>query len=645
MKTAASDDHTGWGWGLLGALAVCIIVATLLVYGQTRHFEFLGYDDPIYTTDNLVVQQGLTLSGIVWAFTEGTYHTNYWAPLTWITFLIDSELHGLHPGGCHLTNVVWHMMNALLVWGAFSSLTGRLWRSFWLALFFALHPLHVESVAWIAERKDVVSTFFWMLTLIAYARYVREPGAGSYLLVFLMFLACLMGKPMGITLPFVLLLLDFWPLGRYRLAASPEDREGGASFWKLVREKIPLFALIAVIAPLTYFAQGRAGALKPLADISLLFRIENVLVSYAGQVLKTFWPLHLGLLYPYPESLPPGLSLGAFLFLAAVCAGVWHWRRRFPYLIVGWLWFLGTFVPVAGFLVIGPHVTADRYTYIPLVGFLLMLIWGAADLAARWHWPRRMVAVLGIFLAILSGLLAWKQASYWRNDITIYEHTLSVTRHNWPVHLNLGAAYFAGQQFKPALSHYERAFHLRPDIPEIQLGVGVVLTALGRNKAAVAHYKTVLHHNPGSAVVHSALAGALLRDGIGDRAIYHYRAALAINEDFAEAHQGLGVALVQCGQVAQAIAHYQQAIRIDNGYALAYYNLGVALIMQEDEQMARACFKKAIAAGPKYADPHYALGALDLKKNDRARARAGFKRALELEPQHAGARKGLAMLP
>jgi tetratricopeptide (TPR) repeat protein len=629
------------GQGIVILLSLFIVVVTLSVYAQTRDFAFLNYDDPIYTTDNDVVQKGLTLSGVIWAFTEGTSHTNYWAPLTWITFLIDHELYGLDPGGYHITNVLFHVLNSLLLFIAFLHLTDNMWKSFFLAVFFALHPLHVESVAWISERKDVVSTFFWILTLIAYAHYVRKPGIANYSAVFVMFICCLMGKPMGVTLPFVLLLLDYWPLGRYGQGKPDPVNQIRRKFRRLIGEKLPLFFITAIILPLTFYSQDKAGALKTLADIPLFFRIENVIVSYASQILKTFWPVKLGILYPYPESLPLWKPVIAFLLLAAITGTALKFLLRFPYLIVGWLWFLGTFVPVAGFIVIGPHVTADRYTYIPLIGIFLMVIWGGFDLCTYLRIGKKVVILLTISMVAVCGWLTWKQIAYWENDIKIYAHTLKVTDANWPVHLNLGTVYREKNREDLALGHYQSALRIRPDIPEVQLSVGEVLAAMGRIGEVVSHYENALKIKPESAAIHSALAVALDKSGETDRAVAHFLKALEIDNDSAEAHHGLGVTLFQQGQVDLAIEHYRKAVRIDRDFSLAHNNLGVALMTKGEIKQAHARFMEAISSNSEYADPHYALGVLYLKIGDKNSAIYHFDRALQIDPTHKPAQKGL----
>ncbi len=623
------------------ALLLLLITAVILsVYYQVREFSFLNYDDPIYTTDNEVVRKGFTLSGVIWAFTDGTYHTNYWAPLTWITFFIDYELYGMDPGGYHLTNVLFHVLNSLLLFIGSLYLTGSMGKSLLLALFFGIHPLHVESVAWISERKDVVSTFFWMLTLIAYGRYVRKPGFISYSAVLLMFVFCLMGKPMGVTLPFVLLLFDFWPMGR--LGSGPAGRAAMslANTRQLVWEKLPLFACVAILLPLTFHAQGQAGALKSLEAIPFFFRLENVLVAYASQVLKTFCPVNLGILYPYPDSLPLWKSATSFFFLAGITALVLKLRQRSPYLIVGWLWFLGTLVPVAGFLVIGPHVTADRYTYIPLVGLFYMVIWGVDDLRARFKINRQAVMLLAALAVFVLTGLTWKQVGYWKNNLTIYARTLAVTENNWPVHFNLGTAYREKRMESKALEHFQKALRIRPDIVEAQLSVGDVLMGMGRIGAAVSHYEDAVQILPQSAALHTALAVSLDRRGLADQAVTHFLKAITIDNDFAEAYHGLGVVRMRQGQVDRAIARYRQALDIDGEFAVAHNNLGVALV--EKGELSEACtrLKAAIAVDPEYAEPHYVLGVISLNNGDKKAAYRHFSRALQIDPEHASALTG-----
>ena len=621
-----------------------IAAVTLAVYSQTRDFGFISYDDPIYTTGNQMVQGGFTLDGIVWAFTEATAHTNYWAPLTWISFLIDHELYGMDPGGFHLTNMLLHIVNAVLLFTTFRYLTGRLWESFFLAFFFAVHPLHVESVAWISERKDMVSTLFWILTIRAYAHYVRQPNFWRYGAMFFLFLCCLMGKPMGVTLPFVLLLMDYWPLDRY---ARYRSGAAGLPWRHLIRlawEKGPLFLVIAVVVPLTYYTQHAEGALPSYADISILQRLETSLVGYAVYILKTFWPLNLGILYPYPESLPLWQPLAAAALLIAITGFSLKKAGRFPYLPVGWFWYLGTLVPVAGLVVIGPHAIADRYTYIPLIGVFFMVLWGVGDLAAaagtQWKKAAWGMACLSVLTA---AALAHRQVGFWKNDLTIYTHTLRVTEKNWPIHLNLGAAYRKIGADMQALGHYREAVRLKPGQPELHISVGDVLIAMGRTAAAIANYNDALKVLPESADIHTALAVALDQHGEADQARYHFIEALAIDAESADAHHGMGVFLFNQGQVERAMAHYRSALRVDPEHAPAHTNLGIALLSKGAIAQARGHFQAAIIADPEYADPHAIIGVLHLEKGDRAAARQHFKKALAIDPSNRRAMKGLPL--
>jgi len=622
-------------------LSLLLVAVALFAYVQTYTFAFINYDDPIYTTSNQVVKNGLTWSGVVWAFTEGTFHSNYWAPLTWITFLIDSEIYGMNPGGYHVTNVIFHLLNTLLLYAAFERFTGKPGRSFVLALVFALHPLHVESVAWVSERKDMVSTLFWMLTLIAYARWVRNPSKPGYCLVLGMFVCCLMGKPMGVTLPFVLLLLDFWPLDRYGRGVQA----GGPGFWRtfgsLVREKWPFFVAVGLILPLTIYPQQAAGALKSLDEIAFAYRIENVIVTYASQILKTFWPVNLGIVYPYPPHLPLWQPVGSLGLLAAISILAIKFLHKFPYLMVGWLWYLGTFVPVAGFLVIGPHVTADRYTYIPLIGILIMIIWGVGDLDSRIRVDKKVYVFLVLAVITILTALTRKQVSHWKDSITIYTHTLAVTRANWPVHFNLGTAYREKGWDGLALAQYRQAQHIKPDVVETQLSIGDLLVALERSQEAIEHYLAALITLPGSAAIHTALAIVLDDNGAHAKAIHHFQKAIEIDTNFAEAHHGLGVARFRKGQVDAAITHYRKALQIDRTFHPALSNLGIAFMSKGEFEHARTWFLEAMALAPDSVEPYYGLGIMNLKNGDPETASHYFSKVLRIEPNHEQARKGI----
>ena len=424
-------------------ILVCLflVMATLAVYWQVQNYDFVNFDDNIYIIENYHVQRGLTTENIIWAFTDGTLISNYWHPLTWISHILDFQLYGMNAGGHHLTNLLFHIANTLILFLVINKMTGHLWRSGFVAALFALHPLHVESVAWVAERKDVLSTFFWMLTMWAYSRYAAKPKFNKYFVALIFFVMGLMSKPMLVTLPFVLLLMDFWPLGRLQL--GQEIKEGHIKVQKssalhLVVEKIPFFALTAIASVAAYITQRKGGAV-PAMDFDLLkMQTANAIVSYVSYIGKMIWPGKLAVYYPHPGMLPVWQVVGAGLLIACVSVfGVWKWRK-FPYFTFGWFWFLGTFVPVIGFVKIGKFLMADRYTYVPLIGIFIIIAWGVPELVAHWRHREIWLTTLATVLLSILIVVTWKQVQYWENGITLFKHTLKHTSNNYKIHHALG---------------------------------------------------------------------------------------------------------------------------------------------------------------------------------------------------------------
>ena len=496
-------------------LGVCLFLAAIVwvVFGQTLHHEFVNFDDDAYVYENPEVSRGLTLQGIIRAFAR--FHADNWHPLTWISHMLDCQFYGLNPGGHHLTNILLHTTAAILLFLVLRRMTGFLWRSAFVAAVFAIHPLRVESVAWVAERKDVLSGVFFMLTLGAYVRYARRPWSfARYGLVLLLFALGLMSKPMLVTLPFVLLLLDYWPLNRFAGSAVPK---------RLILEKLPLLGLAGASGVVTFFAQ--TGAIRSFDEISLPLRVGNAFISYVTYLGQMFWPSGLAVLYPFPANgWPLREMILAPALLILISAGVFVLRKSRPYLLVGWLWYLVMLAPVIGILQVGSQARADRYTYLPQIGLCLMLTWAAADLCARWRCSRLILG--GLSTVILAALIycAHVQASYWRNSESLWTHTLACTSGNFIAHNNLGNALFQK----------------------------------GKVDDAIAHYKKALQINPDDADAHNNLGIALRQKGKVDEAIAHYKKALQINPDDAEAHNNLGAALFQKGKVDEAIAHYQE---------------------------------------------------------------------------------------
>jgi protein O-mannosyl-transferase len=534
--------------------------------------------------------RGLTWHGVAWAFT--TEHAVNWHPLTWLSHMLDVQLYGLDAGAHHLTNLLFHIGNTLLLFGLLHRMTGALGRSAFVAGLFAVHPLHVESVAWVAERKDVLSTLFWMLTLWAYIEYVKRPDLRQssrrrYAAVLLFFALGLMAKQMLVTLPLVLLLLDFWPLGRVGIGPNPAGgwapaRDGWATAGRLVWEKLPLLALAAASSIATFVIHQRGGAVIILSAIPLQLRIENALVSYVVYIGKMLWPAGLAVLYPYPQSLSAWSVAVAFVTLTGISVAViWAAPRR-PYLPVGWFWYLGTLVPVIGLIQVGDQAIADRYTYIPLIGLFIIVAWGVPDLLVRW--PLRMVVLPKIALPAAACLVilacaitARGQLEYWEDSTTLWTHTLAVTTRNNIAHNNLGATLADQGKTDEAIAHYSEALRIKSDYADAHNNLGVALADQGKLDEAIAHYSEALRIKPCYSDAHSNLGIALADQGNLDEAIAQFTEALRINPDSAKAHNNLGVALASQGKLDEAIAQFTEALQVKPDYADARNNLELAL--------------------------------------------------------------------
>jgi tetratricopeptide (TPR) repeat protein len=513
---------------LTAGICICLAVLTWAVFGQTLRHDFVNYDDPRYVYQNTRITSGLNIAGIAWAFTH--IHSENWHPLTTITHMLDCSLYGLKAGGHHFSNVLFHTIAVVLLFLALQQMTGALWKSAFVAAVFAIHPLHVESVAWVAERKDVLSGIFFMLTLLSYVHYARAPSLRRYLVVAFVFALGLMSKPMLVTLPFVLLLLDYWPLRRIRDQRS----RVGSQLLSLLLEKIPLLALCAVSSVITFLAQR--GALGGTEQLPMLARINNALVSYVVYVRQMFWPANLAVFYPHPENrLPPWeISLALAVLIGITIAAV-ILRKKAPYFIMGWFWYLGMLVPVIGLVQVGWQGHADRYTYLPQIGLYIAGTWAVADLTALW--PRRRI-LLGAAALLLIGALSWSssvQTSYWRDSETLFTHALAVTRNNDVAENNLGIVFLQRGQLDEAISRLQAAIDLRPE----------------------------------NGPAHNNLAKALLQKGRLAEAMVHYRKFFEIEPENVEARNILGTALIQQGRIREAIEQWQDALAIEpeNGNA------------------------------------------------------------------------------
>jgi hypothetical protein len=523
---------------LTTAICFALAIVTFLVYSPMLWHGFVNYDDPDYITGNPHVTSGLTWTNVIWAFTSSDAAN--WHPLTWISHMMDCQLFGLNPAGHHLTNLLFHIANTLLLFLLLEKLTGAIWRSFFVAALFAWHPLHVESVAWASERKDVLSAFFWMLTLLVYVRFVNLSKVQSpkskvfYILALFLFACGLMSKPMVVTLPFVLLLIDFWPLGRISIQNSKLKTQ---NLFRLLVEKIPFFALSLASCLVTYSVQS--GALWSSGSLSFQFRAANALMSYVCYISKIFWPTGLALIYPYPHFWPLAGIVCAVALLAMLSVIFIFQGKRFPYLAVGWFWFLGTLVPAIGLVQAGVQSMADRYTYLPGIGIFILAVWGVNDLLNLQPQKIKIAGVAGI--VALAGCLTVTsiQLRYWQNSLEIFWHTIQVTTDNYAADDCMGNALENIGKNAEAEKFYTEAVRVEPDYPMAQFHLGMILLQRGDSDEASNHLAGAIQLSPHNPVMQYDLGTYLLQHGKPDEAAVHFKAALADRPDFPEARQQL----------------------------------------------------------------------------------------------------------
>jgi protein O-mannosyl-transferase len=633
----------------VSAIGCLLVLAVVIVFGQTAWHEFINFDDDTYAAKNPHVAHGLTVEAVAWSFT--TFHGSNWHPLTWLSHAFDCQLYGLqHAGGHHLTNVVLHAAVVVLLLLVLWQMSGNLWPSAFVAAVFAIHPLRVESVAWVAERKDLLSGLFFMLILAAYVRYVRQPFSWRrYLLVAAMFTLGLMAKPMLVTLPFLLLLLDYWPLRRMSGSERPAWRQ-------LIAEKIPLLALAVASCAVTSIAQGKAIATVDAVPISS--RLANALVSYVAYIGQFFYPAGLAVFYPYPaDGLPTWKIVVAVAVLLSISmAALLAWRRM-PYLFVGWFWYVGMLVPVIGLVQVGSQAMADRYTYLPQIGLCIAIAWGAANFAVAWPYRRWAYAIASV--AVVVGLMAcaWRQTSCWHDSETLWNHTLACTSRNVFAHNNLGVALLRRNQMDAAIDHFQKATGIWPEFDMSYNNLAATLDARGRSEeaiaayrkaelapylAAIAHYRKALEINPKSWFVHHNLGNALAAVDRNDEAVAEYRKSMKFRPDYAEAHNNLANVLGRQGHADEALAEYQKAIDLAPDYADAHNNLGVLLAARGQLDAAIAQFRSALAIQPDAADTHGNLGMALSQKGQIAEAMDHWREAVRLDPNDPRAVNRLA---
>ncbi len=651
--------RAGWGGDSARAGAICALLAlvTVLTYWPITTCGFINYDDPLYITDNPVVKAGLSWRGAAWAFTTGAVCN--WHPLAWLSHMLDCQLYGLNAGGHHLTSLLLHAANVLLLFLLLDRMTGARWRSVLVAALFALHPLHVESVAWVSERKDLLSTFFFLLSLMAYANYAKArpypetaggtlgPRAGGffdparyYFSALCFFALGLMSKPMVVTLPFVLLLLDYWPLQRFRISNLKSEIP---VLLRLVAEKALFFLLAIAASVVTFLVQRAGGAVSSLETSPLTARTANALVSYLRYISKTFWPANLSVFYPYPDHWSGYLVLTALLLVTVWTAVVLVLARRRGYLVVGWLWFLGTLVPTIGLVQVGSQSIADRYMYIPSIGLFVALVWGLHDLLARVRAGRQAGVAVGVMASLACAVCTVTQVRYWKTDEKLFLHAMQVTTDNYLAYVHVPDSVLSPLQKRQTIDYLFETVRWNPHYAQAQYDLGTRLMEFGRAEEAIPHLRSALEIDPALSRACRNLGKALLTQGRVEEAILYLSRAVALDPDSPEAHYNLATAMLGTANPANAIAEFSTALRLDPNYAEAHMNLGVALIRQGKPADALAHFAEAVRLAPENPEARFNFGLALLDQGRSGEAAEQFAAQARLAPADPRAHYHLAI--
>jgi protein O-mannosyl-transferase len=617
-------------------IAAGLAVLTLAAFWPVTRADFVNIDDPTYVVKNIRVQQGLTGENLHWAFT--TFHFSNWHPLTWLSYMLDIELFGLNPRAMHVVNLGWHLASTLLLFGLLQRMTRAMWPAALVAALFAVHPLHVESVAWISERKDVLSTFFWIASLWAYSEYAKVRCPGWYCGALVLCILGLMCKAMLVTLPFAFLLLDVWPLKRFEMGAPGSVR----NLVRLATEKIPFFAVAGVVAYVAFLAQRAGESVVAFAPLSLSQRMENALVSYARYLAKTFWPVDLAVFYPHPGDWPALQVVLSFVLIVGLSALALGFVRRYPFLFTGWFWFVGTFLPVIGLVQVGGQSMADRYTYVPSIGLFIALVWAAKEGLARL--PRMVMMAVPATIVLLCAIATHRQAGYWRDSLSLFTHASKVTPPNGTTLNNLGSALLERGRQAEATEQFRKALELDPEDVWALGNVGNALLREGKTDEALAHYRKGLREKPNTPQLQFNLGVALAAKGEFTNAIAHYERALELDPFHLDAQLNLGNAWMALGRAEAAATNYSRVLQLMPGHAPAHYNRGNAALAQRQIADAIRHFSEAIRLDPQLADAHRRL-AVALEESGRVdEARKQLEHAVALRPNDPGARGELAGL-
>lgn len=578
--------------------SICLALAalTFFVFLPALENDFVAFDDPAYLTENLQVQRGLSLEGVKWAFT--TTHASNWHPITWLSHMLDMQLFGPDPGAHHGMSIALHTINTIMLFLVLSSMTAAIGRSAVVAALFAIHPLHVESVAWAAERKDVLSTFFLMLELICYRHYLRTRTVTRYLLVIIVFALGLMAKPMLVTLPVLLILLDYWPLGRFQKEGPPGQAVLISSRVSVFLEKAPLLALSALSSVITLAAQSRSGTVASLERLSFFNRLGNSLASYLNYVLKMLWPSGLAFYYPLSETPPWWNIITAAIFVVFVTVISIRMRRTSPFLFVGWFWYLFTLAPVIGIVQVGAQAMADRYTYIPLIGLFIVLSWSVWAGMSKLRQGRVFTFALFVVAILLLGAVSRRSVSYWRNSITLFSHALEVTERNWMAEYNLARVYQDSRQFEQALLHYQRALKVKPNYWKGHLNMGVISYEQGNINDAIPRFHKARSLRPDQPEPAFNLGMSFARLGRHEEAASYFALALRADPTYDRALEKLGESFLLLNRADEALTVFSSFTEKHPASAIGHYNLGRSLLLLGREQEAARHFQQAHSLDP-----------------------------------------------
>ncbi len=627
-------------------VTVVLAAVTFVLYAPVLHHDFVGLDDQVYVTDNPTVQDGLTWKGIGWAFTS--VHGSNWHPVTWLSHMLDCQLFAMQSGMHHLTNLILHAANACLLFYVLFRMTALVWPSALVALLFAIHPTHVESVAWVAERKDVLSTFLALATILAYVRYTEQPSARRHLLITAALAVGLCAKPMLVTLPFVLLLLDYWPLNRFN-DCKPTLADHLTRARRLIAEKLPLMLLVILSSAVTLYAQRSGGAVVGAELLSIESRVGNAMLSYVKYLYMAVWPTGLAVYYSHPFTRPDGVAvIGATLLLGALTVIALAAARKHPYIAVGWLWYIGMLVPVIGVVQVGSQMLADRYTYVPLIGIFIAVAWTLQSFVTQARQPsalrKRIVVVTATACLAALTVTARAQIGYWRDSVTLFQRALDVTTDNAPAHMFMAQTLYPLGREQEAIEHYEAALRINPRAPDTIYNLGYAYHLSGRNVEALARFNEVLRYRPNHANANFHIGRTLVEAGRYQQAIEHSLRALRADARFVMAHEHLGWALFELGRFEDAIPHLLQWLEANPAATATRLRLGQSLVALGD--LPNAVEQLKIVVEHKSDDPELlaTLGQALTPLGRVAEAIDAYNKALQLDPEYIEVSNNLARI-